>query len=225
MLPKTSLSTTAHWSRIFLDLEETAEFEETRPISTRASRTHRASRTPRASRTLFWVTSVERGLLLAALAKKRSEVDLLRTEVEHRPITDVSSLHEPIGPPIVAIFIVAYALGDIQAVIYLIILFLVPILILGLYASLLRLKRLKPQVLDGSIDKDRGKEKKSAKVWGPSAEQWERRMQWEAAWCWIERHLDYYADHFIAWDRHPGGTKTAVWEELVRVWRECEELE
>ncbi|KAF2497089.1 hypothetical protein BU16DRAFT_560402 [Lophium mytilinum] len=235
MLPKSGLSTKAHWSRIFLELEETTEFEETTPITswpsptTRASNTTRASQRARASRTPPWVTLLDRGLLLAALAKKRLELELLRSETQYRSTVDPKPPEEPICPIIIMTLLAAYVLGDLGAVIFIIVLFHVPILICGLCACLIRLLRPKQQVSHDNVDRENDmeqeEEKNSAKAWRLSTEHWERRLQWEAAWYWIERQPDYYANHFVAWDRNPTGTNTVIWEELVRLWRECDELE
>lgn len=52
---------------------------------------------------------------------------------------------------------------------------------------------------------------------------WERRVQWEAAWAWIEQHLGTYAEGFAA-SPNTYGTSQEIWEELVRLKKEAAAL-
>ena len=51
------------------------------------------------------------------------------------------------------------------------------------------------------------------------------RLLWEAAWLWIESHIEDYADKFrhVNWDDIGG--KYEMWEKLVRLRIESENLD
>lgn len=54
---------------------------------------------------------------------------------------------------------------------------------------------------------------------------WEKRVQFEAAWTHIETHLDVYAEQFKVVDERPLRRKAAIWEELVGLRQEAVALE
>ncbi|KAF2103184.1 hypothetical protein NA57DRAFT_72164 [Rhizodiscina lignyota] len=53
----------------------------------------------------------------------------------------------------------------------------------------------------------------------------ERRLIHEAAWCWIESHLDHYAKVFRNNMENPRASKTIMWEQLVELRKRKDELE
>ncbi|KAH7130451.1 hypothetical protein B0J11DRAFT_577984 [Dendryphion nanum] len=57
---------------------------------------------------------------------------------------------------------------------------------------------------------------------GMRGDEFQRRLQWEAAWVWIERNLEEYVRKFEGKDGDEG--RKDVWEELIRVMGEGERL-
>jgi hypothetical protein len=193
-----------------------------------------------------WVDSVDRAILLAAIVKKTTEHDLLQSEAAHAHIASKCDIefpnydvalaypHRATSPretpqterssaeqqssvaAAAAAATTQYDSGGISPI--------SPTFgpragaILSGTVARRRSIPILPVTPNGVDDEDKKMRRLIRK-------DWEERLQFEAAWLYIEQNLEGYVEKFRVCDEEPGGSKTVLWEELVRLRGECEGLE